>query len=114
MSTDTDSLVTFLIAFGIPITMMAWAYFKMNATDRQSVKSDFASPKFLLSMGSFAFGVFLIEFSDTFSISVLKTVGLVLLIVGGIGSSAVTWKTSKVRSLLLLALFSIMVYFHIS
>lgn len=114
MSTDTDSLVTFLIAFGIPVAIMARAYFKMNETDRQSVKSDFTSPKFLVSMGSFALGAFLIEFSDTFSVPMIKTMGLVLLIIGGIGSSIVTWKVSKIRSLLLLGLFSLIVFFHIS
>ncbi|ANU09695.1 hypothetical protein BBH88_04980 [Planococcus antarcticus DSM 14505] len=114
MNTDTDSLITFLIAFGVPVAMMTWAYFKMNAADQQSVKSDFASPKFLLSMGSFALGAFLIEFSDTFSVPMIKTIGLVLLIVGGIGSSIVTWKSSKVRSLLILALFPLMVFFHVS
>ncbi|ALS77456.1 hypothetical protein ACQKDD_05525 [Planococcus kocurii] len=114
METDTDSLVTFLIAFGVPIAMMTWAYFKMNATDQQSVKSDFTSPKFLVSMGSFALGAFLIEFSDTFAVPMIKTMGLVLLIIGGIGSSIVTWKASKVRSLLILGLFALMVFFHVS
>ncbi|MGB6408326.1 MAG: hypothetical protein WBF39_12675 [Planococcus donghaensis] len=114
MNTDTDSLVTFLIAFGVPVGMMIRAYFKMNETDQESVKSDFASRSFLLSIGSFASGNFLIEFSDTFSTHPLRLVGFVLLIIGAIGSGIITWKSSKVRSLLIVALFSVLIYFHLS
>lgn|GEM_PF-3465153 len=114
MNTDTDSLVTFLIAFGVPVSMMVRAYFKMNETDQQSVKSEFTSRNFLLSIGSVALGNFLIEFSDTFSTPSLRLVGFVLLVIGAIGSGIITWKSSKVRSLLIVALFSVLIYFHLS
>ena len=114
MNTDIDSLVIFLIAFGIPIGMMARAYFKMNETDQQSVKPDFTSRSFLLSIGSVALGNFLIEFSDTFSTPPLRLVGFVLVVIGVIGSVIVTWKSSKVRSLLIVVAFSVLTYFQLS
>lgn len=114
MTIDTDSLVLFLFAWGLPAFLMRRAYLKMDAADQQSAMDDFKSRRFILTFGFVVFGFFLMHLGSLLSVTLLNTIGLPLLVMGGLFSIIGTWKISKQRSLMMFALVCFMVYLNAS
>ena len=114
MNINIDSLVTFILIWGIPAAMMGWAYLKMDKADRTSAKEDFKSIPFIFAFGFGAGGIFLIHLGNLLTIDLLKIIGIGLLVIGGLYVTIDLWKTSKVKSLLMIALISFLVFLNLS
>ena len=114
MNINTDSLAVFLIAWGIPLFLMSRAYLKMDATDRKSAMDDFKSRRFIFTIGFVAIGFFLTHLGSLLSVPLLKTIGIIILALGGLFSTIDTWNTSKGKSVLIFVLISFMVFLNIN
>lgn len=112
MNINIDSLVTFGIMWGIPGFMVTRAYLKMDAEDKKSAMEDFKSFRFLFTMGALGVGTFVIHLGDLLSLTLLTTIGICLFSVGGFFSIVITWKHSKIRSLLILAMVCFMIFLN--
>lgn len=110
MNITTDSLVTFLIMWGIPAFMVVRAYLKMDTDEKKSVIDDFSSRRFIFTIGLYITGSFLTHLSTVFPILIIKGMGLALLSIGGFISIVNVWKESKMKSLGLLILLSLLIF----
>ena len=99
---------------GIPAVMISWAYWKMDDTDRKSAKEDFRSIPFIFAFGFGAGGIFLIHLGNLLTIDLLKLIGIGLLVIGGLYVTIDLWKTSKIKSLLMVALVSYLIFLNLS
>ncbi|MFJ7744637.1 hypothetical protein [Peribacillus sp. NPDC097295] len=114
MNVDKDSLVTFIIMWTVPIFMVARAYWKMDMDDKKSVIYDFSSRRFITTIGFMVMASFLMHVGNLFSISTMKVIGIILLILGGILSIFYTWVESKMKSICILVLLSVMIFLNVS
>ncbi|WP_110926290.1 hypothetical protein [Bacillus massiliglaciei] len=111
MNINIDSLVTFLIMWGTPTIMMLIAYLKMSKEDKNDVKKDFSSARFIFTFGFLATGYFLASLGNLLTLNVLRLLGIPLMIIAGIIIAMNIWKKNKVRSVSipLLILFLIVI-----
>ncbi|AST94264.1 hypothetical protein BC6307_07345 [Sutcliffiella cohnii] len=114
MEINTDSLVTFIIMWGIPIFMVFRGYFKLDTDDKKSAMKDFRSKRFILTIGFIVGGVFLTHLGVLFAINILKGIGIAILIIGGIFSTIEMWKESKIKSVPILILVSFVVLINVT
>ncbi|WP_394234227.1 hypothetical protein [Niallia oryzisoli] len=110
MSVNSDSLVPFIIMWGIPTFMVVRAYLKMNTGDKKSAINDFKSARFIFTIGLTVIGAFLAHLGFLFSVSIIEIIGLVFFALGGIFSAFDTWKKSKIKSVFILVLISVAIY----
>lgn len=110
MNIDTDSLITF--GGAIPTFMDVRAYLKINTDDKKSAMSDFKSRHFILTIGFLLMGAFFAQIGSIFSISILKVMGIALLILGGFFSTLDMCKKSKIRSIFILVLLSFVIFLN--
>lgn len=113
MSIDTLSVVTFVIVWGIPAFMVVKGYLKLNSDDKKSAVSDFRSRHFIFTIGFIVIGFFLTHLGTLLAVSIMKIIGIVFMILGGICSVLTTWKKSKIRSMFILVLLSIIISINI-
>ncbi|MFE3576807.1 hypothetical protein [Lysinibacillus sp. NPDC059133] len=109
MIIDTLSVVIFVIVWGIPVFMVVRGYLKMNTYDKKSAINDFRSRHFIFTIGFMVIGLFFTHLGTLFAVSIIRIIGIVLMILGGIFSVLTTWKESKIRSMLILILLSIII-----
>ncbi|MFF5399498.1 hypothetical protein ACFY4F_19305 [Peribacillus butanolivorans] len=114
LNIDTDSLVTFIFMWGIPTFMVVRGYLKMNTDDKKAVINDFSSRRFIFTIGFFVIGAFFTHLGTLFAISIIKVIGIVLLILGGIFSMLDMWKESKIKSMLILVLLSVVIFLNVN
>ena len=112
MKINTDSLVTFIIMWGIPIFMVARGFLKMNSEDKKSVIIDFTSRRFISTIGFMVIGGFFIHLGTLLGVAIIKFIGIVLLTLGGISSVLDSWRDSKVKSIVILILVSSVIYLN--
>ena len=110
MSVDIDSLVPFIIMWGIPTFMVVRAYLRMNIEDRKSAINDFKSSRFIFTIGFIVIGAFLTNLGFLFSIRTTKFIGLIFFALGGIFSAFDTWKKSETKSVFILVLISVALF----
>lgn len=55
---DTESLIPFIIIWGLLAFMVVRSYFKMNTDDKESAINDFRSCRFVLTIGFTVMGAF--------------------------------------------------------
>ncbi|MFC4024667.1 hypothetical protein ACFOUV_12760 [Oceanobacillus longus] len=110
MNIDTDSLVTFLIMWGTPTTMMLITYLKMSKDDKNDVKKTFKSAHFILTLGFFVTGYFLSSLGNLLTLEIMKLIGVPLMIIAGITISVDFWKENKVKSILLPMLILVAIF----
>ncbi|QKX50082.1 hypothetical protein HF394_05485 [Planococcus glaciei] len=113
MNIDTDRLVTFIIMWGTPLVMMSWAYWKMSAEDKEDVRSDFSSWRFISTIGFISAGTFLMHVASLLSIDIIKISGISLLVLGGLFNTINQWKDSKKKSILVIALLSFAIFINL-
>lgn len=113
MSVDTDSLVTFIIIWGIPIFMVVRGYMKMDKGDKKSAMNDFRSRRFIITFGFLVLGTFFAHVGKLLSINTIQVIGIVLLIVGGISTTLDIWKKSKIKSMITVFLVTFVVFLNI-
>ena len=82
MNVDTDSLVPFIIMWGIPTFMVVRAYLKMNPDDQKSAINDFKSSRFIFTIGFIVIGAFLAHVGFLFSVSIIEIDWTCLLCLG--------------------------------
>lgn len=114
MNIDKDSLVTFIIMWGVPTFMVVRAYWKMDTEDKKSVIHDFSSRRFITTMGFMVIGIFMTHVGSLLSVSTMKVIGIILLILAGIFSVFNMWKESKMKSLCILVLLSVIIFLNVS
>lgn len=107
MSVGADSLVPFIIMWGIPTFMVIRAYLRMNMEDRKSAINDFKSSRFTFTIGFIVIGAFLAQLGFLFSVSIIEFIGLVFFALGGFFSAFDTWKKGKINSVFILILISV-------
>ncbi|WP_058949398.1 hypothetical protein [Oceanobacillus picturae] len=113
MNIDTDSLVSFLIAWGIPAFMIVQTYLKMDTDDRNSAKKDFKSPYFIFTIGSLVIGYFFASLGNLLSLTIINLLGISLMIIGGIKITVDRWKRDKMKSILTPVLIAVAIFFLI-
>lgn len=109
MSVTTDSFVTFSILWGIPTALVLRGYLKMNDEERKSAQQDFKSKGFIMTMGFMLIGAFLSHVGMVFNVLIIKGIGMTLFTLGGIISAVDMWKVSKVRSVFLIFLTTVVI-----
>ncbi|MGE7094309.1 hypothetical protein ACQKII_23340 [Lysinibacillus sp. NPDC048646] len=113
MRIDTMSLVIFVIIWGIPTFMVVRGYLKMNPDDKKSAMHDFRSRHFIVTIGFIVIGYFLTHVGTLFAVSIIQIIGVTLMILGGILSMLTRWKKSKISSMLILVVLSIVIYINV-
>ncbi len=81
----------------------------MNTDDKKSAINDFRSRRFIFSIGFIVIGAFFTHLGALFIISIIKTIGIVLLILGGFFSTLDMWNKSKIKSILILVFLSFVI-----
>lgn len=82
----------FIITWKVPTIMVVRAYLKMGKEDRMSAMKDFMSPPFIFTIGFMVIGCFLTTFRNAFAVTIIKIIGIVLLIIDGIVSVLDMWR----------------------
>ncbi|WP_337017985.1 hypothetical protein [Oceanobacillus massiliensis] len=113
MNIDTDSLVTFLIMWGITTFMVVRTYLKMDTDDRDSAKKDFRSSHFIFTFGLLLIGYFLASIGNLLTLNIIKLLGIFLMIISGITITVDMWKKNKVKSMLTPMLIAVAIFFLI-
>ncbi|ENH97743.1 hypothetical protein J416_04246 [Gracilibacillus halophilus YIM-C55.5] len=113
MNIDTDSLVTFLIMWGIPTFMVVRTYLKMDTDDRNSAKKDFKSPHFVFTFGLLLVGYFFASFGNLLTLNIIKLLGIFLMIIAGITITVDMWRKNKIKSMLTPMLIAVAIFFLI-
>ncbi|WP_062052279.1 hypothetical protein [Bacillus sp. JCM 19034] len=98
---DPDSLMVFIIMWGVPSIMVIREYVKMDSNDIKEGKSDLLSRRFMLTGGLVMIGGFLTNLG-LITTSIIKVCVIVILIIGGIFSILNKWKQSKIKSIIIL------------
>ncbi len=110
---DTLSVVIFVIVWGIPAFMVVRGYLKMSTDDKKSAINDFMSRHFIFTIGFIVMGFFFIHLGTLFAVSIIRIIGIILMILGGIFSALTTWKESKIKSMLILIVLSIIISINV-
>ncbi|RCW64537.1 hypothetical protein [Saliterribacillus persicus] len=113
MNIDTDSLVSFLIMWGIPTFMVVRGYLKMDIDDRNSAKKDFKSAQFIFTIGLLVIGHFFASFGNLLTLNIIKFLGIFLITIAGITITVVMWRKNKIKSTLAPVLIAVAIYFLI-
>lgn len=113
MDVNTDALVYFLVGWGIPLVVVGRAYWKMSAEDKEDVRSDFSSWRFISTFGFILSGIFLLHAESVIGVGILKIIGIGLVVLGSIFNTFHQWKDEKVKSILVLALLSFAIFLNI-
>ncbi|CAM3889785.1 hypothetical protein [Lederbergia lenta] len=103
----TDSLILVLILWGMPTFIVVRGYLKMNTEDKKSAINDFRSRRFILTTGFINFGAFCAHLGFLFDISIVKIIGLLFFILGGIFIIVNIWNERKISSLFMIILIVI-------
>lgn len=110
MNIDIDSLIHFLLMWGTPAIMMLIAYLKMSKDDRDDVKKDFKTAKFILTIGFLVIGYFLASLGNLVALNILKLLGIPLMIIAAITIAMDMWNKSKVKSILIPILILVAIF----
>ncbi|MGE6376395.1 hypothetical protein [Peribacillus muralis] len=113
MNLNIDSLVTFILIWGIPAFMVTKSYLKMHTDDKKSAINDFKSRGFIFTIGFIVIGTLFTHLGNLFAISIIKVIGISFFILGGIFSMIDMWRKSKMKSLLILVLLSVVIFLNI-
>lgn len=111
MNIDIDRAITFSLMWGFPIFFMVRAYLKMDINDRNDAKKDFKKPHFIFTIGFLAAGLFIAQIGSILSINFINVIGTIILIIGGIVSAIDIWDRNKLKSMLVLPLLVVVVFF---
>ena len=110
LNIDIDSLVPFVIMWGIPTFMVVRGYLKMNADDKKSAFNDFKSRRFIFTIGFIAIGAFFAHLGILFTIRIIEVIGIAFFALGGIFSIFDMWKVNKIKSVFILVLVSVIIF----
>lgn len=100
--------------WGFPIFFMVRRYLQMDEDDRNDVKRDFKKPRFILTVGFLATGLFLAQLGNVLSILIINLIGIFILVSGGIATIIDIWGESKIKSMLVSLLLIVAVLFLVS
>ncbi|RCW63900.1 hypothetical protein [Saliterribacillus persicus] len=113
MKIDTDSLVTFLITWGIPTFLVVRTYLKMDTDERDSAKEDFKSPHFIFTIGLLVIGYLFASFGNLLTLNSIKFLGIFLLMIAGLTITVDMWRINKIKSMLTPMLIAVAIIFLI-
>ena len=113
MNVNTDSLIPFILMWGIPTFMVVRAYLKMNPDDQRSAINDFKSRHFILTIGFLVMGAFVAHLGILFSVRIIEIIGIIFLTLGGIFSAFDIWRSSKIRSVFTLVIVLLVIFVYV-
>ena len=114
MNTNIDSLIVFIIMWGIPIFMTVSVFLKMSTEDKNSVINDFSSRRSISTIGFIVIGGFFIHLGTLIGIGLIEFFGIILFTLGGIFSFFDLWNDSKGKSILILILVSTVIFLNVN
>ncbi|CAH0292117.1 hypothetical protein [Peribacillus sp. Bi134] len=99
---NTDAIVRLVLMLGIPAFMMWREYKKMSKEERNEVKTDFTSKRFIATYGLVALSLIFLLVEPIFETTWVKVISAVLISFGMIVSSFFTWlnASSKCKAVL--------------
>lgn len=93
--------------------MVAREYLNMNREDRKSAIGDFKTPRFIFTIGFLVVGAFLATLGNAVTVHIIKIIGVVLIVLGGFVSFVTMWGENKFKSIFILVLTLVSIYFFI-
>ena len=94
--------------------MITRSYLKMNNDDRKSALNDFKSSRFITTTGFMLIGAFFTHIGFLIAIRLIEVIGIVFFALGGILSVTYMWNKSKTKSVILLALIALPLWFMLN
>lgn len=110
MSSTVDSIVTLSLIYGFPMIAVITKYMRMNAEEKREVRESFGTLEFICTVGFLIIGAFLLSVGNGFEFFIAKVMGLVFIVPGAILMTISVWKRSKMKSIIFLFFFSVMIY----
>ncbi|MCK1981384.1 MULTISPECIES: hypothetical protein [Peribacillus] len=111
---NKDAIVQLVLMLGIPAFMMCREYKKMSEEERNEVRTDFTSKRFIFSVGLVALSWVVLLLEPIFEMTWMKTVGIALISIGGLVGIVLIWLNASLKRkavpkiIYLLILFSIL------
>ncbi|MCK1996027.1 hypothetical protein MPH47_02085 [Psychrobacillus psychrodurans] len=106
---DADSLIPFIVIWGLPAFIVVRTYFKMNTDDKKSAINDFRSCRFVLTIGFIVMGTFFAHLGSLFAIRIMELIGIGFFTLGGFLSAINLWNKNKTKSVIILVLIAFVV-----
>lgn len=94
--------------------MVIRSFLKMNNDDRKSALDDFKSFRFITTTGFILIGAFLTHIGFLIAIRIIEVIGIVFFALGGILSVTYMWNKSKTKSVILLAIIALPLWFMLN
>ncbi|MCM3442674.1 hypothetical protein [Metabacillus halosaccharovorans] len=95
MNINTDSLVPFILMWGIPAFIVVRAFLKLDMNDKKSAISEFKSWGFILTIGFIVAGAFLVHVGILFVMRIIEVIGFIFFSLGGIFTAIDMFKRKK-------------------
>ncbi|WP_456274690.1 hypothetical protein [Bacillus sp. AK031] len=105
----TNLVFPFIFMWGIPAFMVIREFLKMSEEDKKSALNDFMSLRFIFTLGLMIAGTFFVHAGTLINSSMVKGIGIIFLVVGGFFSALDSWRRSRFRSILLVAILVLIV-----
>jgi hypothetical protein len=113
MNSFTDSIITILLIWGIPVFMVVRAFLKMSLAEREEALTDFKSFRLISTIGLMSLGAFLAHVGMVFSLDIVEMAGMVSLVIGCLISAVDLWKSNRGRSALMLVITFVVLAFMV-
>src|SRR5690606_12412678 len=97
--------------WGIPILFIYRGYVKMDEKEKTDVKRSFKTPHFIFTVGFLIIGLFIAQLGNLLSLIVIKHIGTIILIIGGVVSIGDMWPRSKLKSMSVPLFLAVAIYF---
>lgn len=82
----------FLIFWSFFLIPMIYGYIKMDGEERQEVKDEFTSRRFIFTIGILLGGFFLAMLGNALKFDMISWIGVPMIVIGGIGTVIDMWK----------------------
>ncbi|MBO0998426.1 hypothetical protein IOC57_11790 [Bacillus sp. SD075] len=110
---NIDAIVRLVLMLGIPSFMMWREYKKMSVVERNEVKTDFTSKRFIFTGGLVALSWVLMLLEPIFEMTWMKTVGTALISIGVLAGIVLIWLNARSKRKAVLKFFYLLIVFSI-
>lgn len=104
MEFNVDSLVVLLIILGAIIFFIIKEYRAMSKEEKSEAKKDFKSKGFFFTVGLLLIGFILVLLGNLFVFTIVKFLGIIIMVIAGFNSFISMWKENKSNSVLIVLL----------
>ncbi|MFB6800387.1 hypothetical protein [Peribacillus butanolivorans] len=110
---NIDAIVRLVLMLGIPAFMMWREYKKMSEEERNEVKTDFTSKRFIFTGGLMALSWVLLLLEPIFEMIWMKTVGIALISIGVLVGIVLIWLNAPSKRKAVLKIIPLLILFSI-